>query len=626
MPRAVEAALFRQRPIFGNPVGSAAPALLDHLPLLQVGRAARHLEQRYGIRTSAVAVGEPAQFDVPTIPLALAGAGTRHAVIAGAGVDIPWVLTGPEGSTVHVAPGGLVGDMRSLQMATGGAAMARAVEQWLARLEPPSVGRRASSELSAFVIGTNVDEIGELAVRTAVEWNARYAYPRIVLDGSPPPPESFAPLASGAAPSVAPASVTSGGWAQDNELVMEAARARLAERSRRADAIVACLADAMVIAARDLDGIGQRLATQVPGTLVFNPSPFTRTDLARFPDGVERLVTDVPANGYAFIPGVRGDAVEWRDEGRGLVATGAALHVGLDGESGAIASLRGRADGTEWVRAGGAGLNGLAEARVERAQRLVLPGVATRLVVDRRGPRGQLVRSSVTAYDALPWVDVVNESLGDGEWPRETVFATAIEGAAVEWEIPAGRHQAIAPVAMAWLRWIRLSGEQGALLLGGLETPVAAVGEEGTVVVQGITRAARYRLAVQVAGRERFLEEPWRHGWSMEPLLTAPVSGLGRMALPSFGSLIQTSDPGAPIIGLELEDDHTVLVYIQEVIGVARPVTVQSAVLTFGEARLSDLVGRDRAPLDARDGTVVIELRPRGVAVVKLLRLGVRAG
>ncbi|HWP36007.1 MAG TPA: hypothetical protein VNL18_00490 [Gemmatimonadales bacterium] len=622
--RAVESALLAHRPIYGNPLGAGTLALGDHLPFLQAGRSARELERRYGIRASAVAVGVPAQFAAPTIPLALAGAGTRHAVILGDETETASVLMGPDGSTVQVAPGRMVGDMRRLEMAAGGAGMARAVEQWLSSIEPPAAGRRTTTDASALVIGSSVDEIGQLALRTALEWNARYAYPRIVLDGSPPPPEAF--TRAGTAPARAWPAGSHDGASPAASRVREITSTRLAERARRTDAMIACLADAMVIGARDLEGIGQRLATGLPGTLVFNPSPFTRTDLVRFPDGVERLATDVPANGYAFIPGVPRDAPDWQPVDPAFTAAGSMIELELDRSSGAIRSLRTRRNGGEWVRAGSGGFNGLAGARLERIERRLLPGIATRLATDRRTPTGRLIRSSVTVYHNLPWVDIANDVLTESGAPQEVTFATTVRDAAVQWEVPAGRRESVAPLDFTWLRWIRLSGEAGALLFGGLETPFATANADGTLTVHSGDSAARYRLAFQLPGEDRYTEEPWRHGWSMEPMRAAAVAGTGRVALPSFGSLVETSDPGAPIIGLALEDDHAVLVYIQEILGMARPVTVRGDVLTFAEARLSDVVGRDRAPLDVRDGGVVVELRPRGVAVIKLLSPGVRAG
>ncbi len=622
--RAVEAAGLAHRPIYGNPLGPSALALGDHLPFLQAGRAARALERRYGVRASSVAVGRPAEFEAPAIPLVLAGAGTGHAVILGDSTETASLLVGADGSTVQVAPGRMVGDMRRLEMAAGGPAMTRAVEQWLSSLEPRAAGRRPTTDRSALVIGTSVDEISELAMRTALEWSARYAYPRIVLDGSPPPAAAFTQAGAAPARSWPRESNRSASPAGDGG--PEIVSARLAERARRADAMIACLADAMVAGARGLEGIGQRFATGLPGTLVFNPSPFTRTDLVRFPDGVERLATDVPANGYAFIPGVDGDAPDWQPMEPAFAAVGSVLECELDHRSGAIRTLRTRRNGGEWVRAESAGFNSVAGARLERIERRMLPAVATRLTADRRTPTGQLIRSTVTVYRDLPWVDIVNEMLSEHDATPDVTFATTLSDANVQWEVPAGRRESIAPVDLTWLRWIRLSGGSGALLFGGFETPFASADADGTLTVGSGARVTRHRLAFQLPGADRYSEEPWRHGWGMEPMRAAPVAGRGRLALPSFGSLVETSDPGAPIIGLELEDDHGILVYIQEILGVARPVTVRGDVLTLTEVRLSDLVGRDRAPLDVRDGAAVVDLRPRGITVVKVLSPGVRTG
>ena len=622
MRRAVETAALQALPIRGNPVGPLAPALLDHLPLLRLGSAAHELERAYGIRMSAVAAGPPALFDAATVPLALNGSGTRHAVLAGDGAGTS--MTSPDGSVVSVAPAGLVADMASLQMATGGDGMARAVERWLRSLAPAwAPPRTAAWELSAFAVGTEADDIGMLAVRTAEEWNARYAFPRIVLDGTPPPLEAFS--RPGAVVAGSPGSATGvPPTAAARVRLGNAVAARLAERSRRSDAMVASLASAMRIADPTLAGVGSRLATPMAGTLVFNPTPFTRSDLARFPDGTERLVTDVPGNGYAFVPEVPGEAATWEDAPSGSVAEGSTFRVELDGDTGGIRSLVSRANQTEWVRPGGV-LNDLPAARATGVARVVLPGVATKLIAQRTTAGGERVRSTVTVYQGLPWVDVCNEGVQPGTPIPETSFSVGQDVSLVEWEVPAGSLEAMAPVECAWLRWLRLSGDKGSVLFGGLESPLATVRGDGLVVLSPAGDGARYRLAVQPAGGDRYREDPWRHGWSLEPFLSAPVPGTGRIGLPSFGGLLETSDPGAAIVGLEPQRDYSVIVYVQELIGFSRTVAVRSAVLRFGDARLTDFVGRDRAPLDTTDGEVRLDLRARSVAAIKLLDLGVRA-
>ncbi|HXV86770.1 MAG TPA: hypothetical protein VD793_08735, partial [Gemmatimonadales bacterium] len=327
--------------------------------------------------------------------------------------------------------------------------------------------------------------------------------------------------------------------------------------------------------------------------------------------------TDGPGNGYAVMPEIPGEAVTWQPAGPAWSADGAMLRVELDRDSGAIRSLVGRADGTEWVQAS-PGFNALPGARVERCEGAALPGVATRLVADRRMASGATLRSTVTAYHRLPWVDVWNEILPPASPLLDIRFALATPATSVEWEIPAGSLESGVPAEFTWLRWLRLSSDTGSLMIGGLEAPVATVNGDGLLVTKPAGPTAAFRLAVQPRGQDRWREDPWRHGWSMEPLLSAPVTGAGRITLPSFGSLLTTSDPGAVIIGMEPDDDFTLVVYLQELLGLSRTVAVRSAVMRFREARLADLVGRDRAPLDARDGEVRLELRAHGVTAIRL--------
>ena len=150
-----------------------------------------------------------------------------------------------------------------------------------------------------------------------------------------------------------------------------------------------------------------------PGTVVFNPSPYSRTELVTLADGTERMVTNLPALGYAYVPLGGSTDGRWRATERGdqaLTLETAQFRVVLDPDTGAIRSLISQNDGREWVRQGVLGLNELDGAQLLEHTRLVLPGVGLRIVARRRSPEFGSVRSTVTVYDHLPHVDVSNHA------------------------------------------------------------------------------------------------------------------------------------------------------------------------------------------------------------------------
>src|SRR5262249_24047056 len=99
----------------------------------------------------------------------------------------------------------------------------------------------------------------------------------------------------------------------------EIGTAREAERRARVERLVAPLVARVSSTAHGLTAIAAQFAFRTPATLVFNPGPFTRSDVAVLPDGTERVVTDVPGCGYLCAQPVAGEPGRWTRGGDELV-------------------------------------------------------------------------------------------------------------------------------------------------------------------------------------------------------------------------------------------------------------------------------------------------------------------
>jgi hypothetical protein len=487
-------------------------------------------------------------------------------VLAGAGV-------------AGILPGDGRSDPVALGFTTSRGEMARRLEAWLGAL---GAGRPATAASTALI----VDDDPDLALQSlpAVEdWNATWAFPRILIG-------------------TAGTAGTAGTTGTTGTTGAFAVLARVVSPERPT-----------------LEGIAARAAFPVAGALVFNPSPFGRSDVLRFDDGTLRVVTDVPGLGYVFVPETKGIAAIADLTATGAIET-AQFAVQLDRESGAIVSLVERGSGMELVAPEGA-LNDLTGTVVSDVRAEWIAGVGRRLLV-RRATRRGIILSRVTAYEALPWVDIENEP-GGGEAGEESWrFAFRSAGTTVAWEVAGGRVERVPPVEdLSFLRWLGLGDGRDTLLVGRDRPGVASVGADGTVVLRA-GPPVRFRIALH---RGYLLaDDPWRFGFGLRPLAGVPTTGRGDMLLPTFGRMLDVADPMVAVAGVcEADDGVGVTVWLQDLAGASREVVVRPGVLSFGNAILIDLAERDREPARrTAGGAITVPLPASGYAAVRLL--GVR--
>jgi len=548
----------------------------DHLDLLRVAAPAADAFAHTGVPTSRIALVPPEETDEP-LRRALAGADAE--------VAIPrTVLTDP---TV-------------LAFAEGRARMTARVEEWLLGL------RFAAAETGTYVIvvGTEDPDVAARARPAIEEWTATYAYPRIVTGT-----DAARQAARAVVPAPGPGDVLTQGPAP-----------AVAVAPPSAEAVFAPFLALAAPADPTLDATVARMQFPVSGLVVFNPSPFARSDVVVLPDGSARIVTDVPGLGYAFLPDDPTANRGWKRRGGQAVAT-ARWRVALDREGGAIRSLVHETTGRDLVRAGGK-LNALDYALVTDGWVETLAGVGARVGVRRITPQGAVI-STVTAYDTLPWVDIENVPEEAFDRGLDVRHQLARVGARVRWEVPGGEREASIPVRRARpLRWLAFPGDGPTLLVSQTGAHDVTVTDPGDVVLRSPAGASRVRLALHEG--HLLPDDPWRFGYTILPLHGVPASGRGDRTLPTFGRLVDVADPAVAVVGLKPADDGVGLaVYFMDLGGPSREVAVRPGLLAFDGAVLTDLVERDhRAAVMTPDGAALVPVEASGYAAVRLL--GVR--
>lgn len=526
----------------------------DHLDLLRLAVPALRLSAATGIPASDQALLPDDQRTVPQVREALRASG------------VPGVITDAAAE-----------NPRALGLDAGRARMAPLIESWLAARQPPPDGRGTLA-----LVGTDPD-VAVGALRAVEEWNGRYAYPHLELPAAaaaPPGPDTIAP----------------------------------------ADDATGNFAPAVRRAAPDeptLEGLARRLSLPVPGIVVFNPSPFGRSDVVELPDGGLRLVTDVPGLGYAYEPAA----------GRGAEAVRAPLTpienarflVRLDDRTGGIASVVDRESGADLVAPGGA-LDAVAGATLSEAWVEQYAGVGLRLVVRRSAAAGGLT-TRVTVYDALPWLDVETRwdrpPAGEPEWS----FDLSHPVTEVTCEVAGGTARIEPPVERAGLlRWAALRGGDRTLLLATDRPAELSAVPDGRLTLRGT--GSRIRIMT----RRGFLppDDPWRFGFGMLPLVVCPSPGSGPLRAPTFGRVLDVADPVTALVGLKEADDGVgVVAYLMDLGGPSRDVAVRPGLLAFDGGAAVDLAERDRGALaPSPEGGVLVPLEAGGYAAVRLI--GVR--
>ena len=629
--RAVEIAALHDARVGANPFRAPGRPLdlLDHPAFLRTATAARRVEEAWGIPASPVALADVRVASIDATPLALAGAGIGLVVLAG-GSSTPGrhPLQSRDGASVVAITTGRGSDPASLGFGEGGDRMTDAIESWLA-LTPPLLSTPDGAR-TGMVFSTDIERLRAMHHHVD-EWNSRFAFPRIVIGGV----ETLlsAGVDTGPALSSSASTATDGGPpaphpAPGPDALRRARDWRHADARARLTTLIDPLARLLGSSRPGVEGMVERMAFPVAGHLVFNPSPLSRSDLADFPDGSRRMVTNAPALGYVYLPDLdRERPAEVVDEGVLRIAAGR-WALALDPVTGSIASLTDRA-GSEWSAVRYGGLNHIDGARLVDVARVIVPGVGTRLEYHRRTTQG-VVASRVMLYDELGWIDITNRTESD-RLHLPVRFGFEVEPERVAWETPGGFEERNVMVgAFAHLRWVELDGPSRQVLIRGLDTPwwdADVTVRDGPFVLTSLTPGGTCRYRLQAGPPSGAPETGPRFGWDAEPLRVVAVSRQRGVELPGFSRLLRI-DPGAMVVGCKPADrGFGIVVYLQEVMGFAHDVRIEPALLGFAGARLVDFVERDLdRPVSLEGGAARVPVPAWGIVAVRLSGLDLRGG
>lgn len=468
--------------------------------------------------------------------------------------------------------------------------------------------------------------------------------------------------------------------------------------------------DAGAAAARDslregLERLG-RASRAGRGRLVFNAGTWERTDVALVPGGAGKtlahdgrelpsvdledgnalvLFREVPPLGYLTLTESDREARPPTADGDALEATAGGFTVKLDGATGAIRSLTGP-DGKERVKPSEwSGLNQLlyvrggersalwtsgtrddlknppqlemTQAKFLRSRRERLPGIGVRLIVERalEGAGFPTIRSTITLYDELPWVDIVNGIVKTPTLAKEALYVAfpfALTRPTVEVEVPLGRLTVERDQQPGSCRdwychahWVWLHNAAEGVLWSGPDTPLITLNElfrgawrrsivpDGTLFAyamnnywhtnypasQGGPATLRFRLSLLGPGDAA---EPVRRGWAAcDPLYLSPA-----YTNDTPGPLIAKdraffyADKNMMVVGAKLADDgEGVVVKLLDVAGQARAVGLYPAGYSFKLARRTNFVEQNGDALAVGgDGRASVDLAAWGVAAARL--------
>jgi hypothetical protein len=615
--RAVQTAIWREAGVIANPL--AAPwrlHQLDHAPFLRSDGDGQHLRRTAGIRTASVALIDDVDGYPVTTPIALAGNDVRYVVRRRGVAPYAW-WSAPDGSHILAVtlPSGADPDL--LGFADTPDVMATRVAAHLAAL--------ATERPLTIVAQTAVHDRLPRMVASVREWNSRYAYPRILVGGADeladttaaaPADVSIITLPPSNLPATAPVTSLSAGVAAERTTAMRS----------RVDATMRPLADLLTPGDRHGDP-GQRLAraidTRVAGFVAVNPSPFRRTDVVTLPDGRRQRVTDIPAHGYAFVLDEGIAPLRIRSDAGVAPAEGQSLTVDIDPATGAVRSARDRA-GRERVGAGG--FNAADGAVLLSIDQEEYPGIATEFVARRYAPAIGDFSSRICVWSDSPWIDIENEVEQSEGNTFAFGFDPAVSRQRLRWEVPAGHQETTEEIpSLTHLRWLSVDGDDGSVLLRGLESAVVDVRPSGALEFRAVGNISRFR--VHAVATRPSVADCTRFGWNAEPISLIPVSGNAGGSVPRFGSAVVLDHTDAAIIGWDSSVDGTAMtVFLQNLTAESRFLTLGYGVLAWSAAHRIDFQGREIDSVSGVPDGLAIQTPGWGVIAVRLTGLRVRRG
>ncbi len=300
----------------------------------------------------------------------------------------------------------------------------------------------------------------------------------------------------------------------------------------------------------------------------------------------------------------------------------------------------------------------IAQAVARTIRRERLPGIGVRLRVTRQLAGLETLESTVTLYNNLPFVDIENQFAKPETLNKEALYAAfpfACTDPVAQVEIPLGRMTVELDQQPGSCRdwychthWVSLTdadAAHGTVLWSGPDTPLVTFNDivrgawrgsikpDGTLFAwalhnywssnfparQGGALRHRFRISLLPAGDP---VEPVRSGWAAcDPLrVSQPYESGTPGPLLEKDRALFFSDPGLLLVAAKPADDgEGAVVRLLDVAGNTRQASIWPATYRFAQARRSNLVEMNDAPLNiAADGRVTFSVPRWGIASLRL--------
>jgi alpha-mannosidase len=292
-----------------------------------------------------------------------------------------------------------------------------------------------------------------------------------------------------------------------------------------------------------------------------------------------------------------------------------------------------------------------------------LPGIGVRLVTTRAVEGCGIATSTVTLYDALPWVDIENEITKTPTLLKEALYVAfpfAFTHPTVQLEVPLGRmtvekdqQPASARDWYCHTHWVWLTEGSDGVLWSAPDTPLLTLNDvfrgawprtltpDGTVFAyamnnywhtnyaasQGGTWRCRFRISLLAPGDAA---EPVRRGWAAcDPLyVSESYDNAARGPLIAKDRALILPDQGTMVVAAKPADDGDgAIVRLLDVAGLSRTIGIWPAAYGFAQARRANLVEMNGDAITlSGDRRAGVDLRAWGVAAVRLFTPRERAG
>lgn len=602
--RASETEKLRSQRFLVNPVpGSDYEDLLLNDKFRYLAQS-MSVAQRLGIPLADVAMVGSSRLS-PSLPVLMLASGVPFAITSSAD-PVHWI-EGPGGNRILGLGVGATGNPMSLGFHRSTDAMAPLIERFLHRQHSDT------SSAEVLVAGDRLGTDRESVLMRIEEWNGRYAFPHIEISDAG---RVFQHVDTTSIPTRALGSAESPVPDATQLRVSSAARIQAVESAGARLLAAASIAGGAASTQEFTDSI----SLSSPGLWVLNPTPYTRSDVARKSNGGEFVATFIPAMGYAYIPG--SPAVSPASVSSALWLEGD-ISMTIDPVSGAISSVV-DSQGRQWVRPAGA-WNAMGNTSLRSATREIIPGLGTRFRLRRWSSTLGRLETVITVYDDLPWIDISNDCHG-GDGPAIPYgFDFNLDSPSVSWDLTANSIQAPAPVGrMKHDRFVTLSRPDRAVHYRCFHSPHFSV--DSTARLTSYAPKGRCDIRIAIRSGVQRADDSHRFGWGSDPFTCIDVAGNGERAIASFGSLLTTDRADVLTVGLRpAADGRGMIVYLQDIGGVGGRVMVRSGIMSFDEARQCDLLERDgNTRTIVTDGEAGVQMEPNGISVVRLMGLCLR--